>query len=133
MSAPHTRIAYFDGVCTLCNGFVDFLIRRDRKARIRFAPLQGSTARTRIPHLLTEPPAYVIYECEGRTFVRSAAAIRLLIELGGIWKLANILLLIPAVLRDVFYNWVARNRYKWFGRRESCRLPTEEERGRFLE
>lgn len=133
MSAPHTRIAYFDGVCTLCNGFVDFLIRRDRKARIRFAPLQGSTARARIPQMLTVPPAYVIYEREGQILMRSAAAIHLLIDLGGIWKLAAILLVIPAVLRDPLYNLVARNRYRWFGKRETCRVPTEEEWERFLE
>ena len=126
------RIVYFDGVCGLCNRFVDLLLTKDRDPALRFAPLQGATAQQRIPAHTMGVLDTVVYERDGRIHTKSGAAIRILRDIGGIWKLAGVLLIVPALLRDPIYAWVARNRYEWFGRKESCRMPTPEERARFL-
>jgi predicted DCC family thiol-disulfide oxidoreductase YuxK len=127
-------VAFFDGVCNLCNGTVNFLIDRDRRGRLRFAPLQGSTfaeVALRRPEL-RGVDSFVLKE-GGRVHVRSAAAVRILMALGGPWRLAGALLAVPRPLRDRLYDFVARRRYRWFGRSESCRMPTPELRARFLD
>ena len=137
-----TNVVFFDGVCGLCNRFVDFVLSRDRRETIRFAPLQGETA----SHLqLTQlfavradsaTPIFdtvVWLDQSGKMFVRSAAVVRVLWQLGGIWSLCGTLLwLIPRPLRDVGYRVVSTSRYRLFGRHETCRLPTPNERRRFL-
>lgn len=130
------RILFFDGVCNLCNDSVDFLVRHDSDARIKFAPLQGSTAaqRLKLPvDLTTEGLSTVVYWEDGRTWIRSSAALRVIAALGGPWAVARLFLIIPAPIRDAVYAYVARNRYQWFGKRVTCRLPTAEERSRFLD
>jgi predicted DCC family thiol-disulfide oxidoreductase YuxK len=127
------EIVYFDGVCNLCNRFVDFLIRHDRKRRYRFASLQGETARRRLPPALTGPNAEtIVLEQDGELRFRSDAAIAILSGLGGAWRAAATLRIFPRALRDWVYDWIARNRFRWFGKRESCRVPTFEERSLFL-
>ena len=127
-------MAFFDGVCNLCNGTVNFLIDRDRRSRLRFAPLQGSTfAALAAGHPeLHGIDSFVLQEGD-RVHVRSSAAVRILMALGGPWRLAGALLAIPRPLRDRVYDFVARRRYRWFGRRDSCRMPTPELRARFLD
>lgn len=128
------RIIYFDGVCNLCNGFVDFLLRHDQKHLYKFAPLQGSTAASRLPaSLRVEPFASVVMEEEGAFYVESSAALRALAGLGGTYKSFLILLIIPGLLRDPIYRWVAGHRYRWFGQRSTCRLPSVQERAFFLD
>ena len=127
-------VAFFDGVCNLCNGTVNFLIDRDRRGRLRFAPLQGSTfaaLAARHPEL-RGVDSFVLSE-DDRVHVRSTAAVRILMALGGPWRLAAALLAVPRPLRDRLYDFVARRRYGWFGRTESCRMPTPELRARFLD
>jgi predicted DCC family thiol-disulfide oxidoreductase YuxK len=128
-------IVFFDGVCNLCNGAVNFLIDRDRAGRLRFAPLQGRTfeaVRLANPWL-GEVDSLVLADAAG-VHVRSAAALGLLRYLGGPWRLLGGLgRLIPRPLRDWLYDRVARGRYRWFGRRDACRLPTPELRARFLD
>ena len=127
-------VAFFDGVCNLCNGTVNFLIDRDRRARLRFAPLQGPTfagLAARHPEL-HGVDSFVLSQ-GGRVHVRSAAALRILMALGGTWRLAGALLAVPRPLRDRLYDFVARRRYRWFGRSDSCRRPTPELRARFLD
>lgn len=126
------KVVYFDGHCNLCNTSVDFLIRRDVRRRLKFAPLQGETARARLPADLVGDLGTVVFDDGSRLHVRSSAVVRTLVALGGAWRLAGVLLLIPAFLRDPLYRFVARSRYRWFGRRETCRLPTPEERDQFL-
>lgn len=126
------KIAYFDGHCNLCNSLVDFLIRRDRRRRLKFAPLQGETARARLPRELVGDLGTMVYQDDARLAVRSTAVVYTLAALGGAWTVARVLLLIPAFLRDPLYLFVARHRYRWFGRRETCRLPSVEERAQFL-
>lgn len=127
-------IVYFDGVCGLCNRFVDLLVHRDHAFALRFAPLQGSTAAAH-GALPTAIDSVIVTEGEGsraRTFVRSDAALAALGRLGGLWSFTAVLLLVPRPLRDAVYAFVARHRYAWFGRRDVCRLPDAGEARWFL-
>jgi len=137
MSAPATIL--FDGVCNLCNGFVQFVIRYDATGQFRFAALQSEAARALLaahghPLALTAlaDPTSVMLVADGRVYTHSAAVLRIAGRLGGIWRLAAVGWLLPGTWRDALYRYVARNRYRWFGRQESCLLPTPELRARFL-
>ncbi len=132
MSASENHIIFFDGVCNLCNGFVDWLIRRDSKKFLRYAPLQGQTASQRLPEKDLTDLKSVIYFHHGRFFSQSDAVLMILWDLGGIWRWTRVLWIIPRAIRDWVYLWVAQNRYLWFGTRETCRLPTPEEKALFL-
>jgi predicted DCC family thiol-disulfide oxidoreductase YuxK len=125
---------YFDGVCNLCNHFVDFLITRDVTGHLKFASLQGETARSRLPNGMVSGLSSVVFEdAKGQIYTRSAAALRAIAELGGSYRAILIFLGVPALLRDWLYDFIATRRYSWFGKRETCRLPTAAERARFLD
>ena len=146
-------ILFFDGVCGLCNRFVDFMLRVDNQHRFRYAPLQGETARRLLGmedqaggnepgsneagvHQVSgretvEPQSFIFLDTD-RRFEQSNAVLHAMVQLGGAWRLIAVLYVFPRPLRDFVYRIVARNRYRWFGRREECRLPTPEERDRFL-
>lgn len=128
------RIVFFDGVCNLCNGTVDFLVSRDRKHQLRYASLQSEIGQRMLTvfGLPTTEFGSFIFLDQGRLHMRSAGAIRVAMRLGGLWTLMGVFLVVPPVLRDAVYDWVARNRYRWFGKRDTCRLPTPEERILFL-
>jgi predicted DCC family thiol-disulfide oxidoreductase YuxK len=126
-----SSIVLFDGVCNLCNGFVQFVLKRDPRGRFRFASLQSDVARRLLG---PDGPRETIVLLEaGKTYVRSAAALRIARGLRFPWPLLVIFAAIPRPIRDRLYDWVARNRYRWFGKREACMLPTPQMRGRFLE
>ncbi len=126
-------VIYFDGVCNLCNRFVDFVIRHDLQRRFRFASLQGETARERLPGWLTGAALRTVaLETPGRLRFRSDAVLAVLAGLGGAWKLAAGFRIVPPIVRDAVYEYVANRRFRWFGQRDSCRLPTPEERELFL-
>jgi predicted DCC family thiol-disulfide oxidoreductase YuxK len=126
-------LIYFDGLCGLCDRFVSFVLRHDRRERFRFAPLQGETARRRLAHFEhPERSPTVILDDGVRLRFRSDAALAILAELGGAWRAAAWLRVIPRPLRDLVYRVVARYRHRWFGRRDACRVPTPVERARFL-
>lgn len=125
-------VVYFDGVCGLCNRFVDFLLRVDSQAILRFAPLQGETARRLLPPSLADELDTMAFADRHGHALRSEAVLRILARLGGIWRLAGMLRIVPRPLRDWVYDAVARRRYRLFGRLPACRLPTPEERARFL-
>ena len=135
-----TNVLFFDGVCGLCNRSVDFVLSRDRRNTIRFAPLQGETAERvvggewRVESGGESSIKTIVWlDSFGCEFVRSAAAVRVLWQIGGIWWLIGWLLwLIPRPLRDVGYRIISANRYRWFGKKETCRLPSPAERSRFL-
>jgi len=125
----------FDGECNLCNGAVDFLLCRDPRGRLRFAALQSPAAArllagARAP---TPLPDSLVLVADGAVHVRSGAALRIVARLRWPWPLLFVFWLVPRPLRDLAYDFVARRRTRWFGRRSSCRVPTPEERGRFLE
>ncbi len=127
-------VVLFDGVCNLCNGAVDFILRHDRSGDLLLASLQSDEAGP----LLAQadlPPDYLdsLVLVEGnRWYTRSDAALEIARRMGGAWKLAVAFKILPRFLRDGIYDWIARNRYRWFGKRDSCRVPTEAERRRFL-
>ncbi len=124
----------FDGVCNLCNGAVNFVIDRDPDGLFTFGALQSEEAQP----ILEEyglSAAYldslVLIE-NGEVYQKSAAALRIARRLRGAWPLLSVFLAVPPVLRDVVYDWIAANRYSWFGKRDECRIPTPELKERFL-
>jgi predicted DCC family thiol-disulfide oxidoreductase YuxK len=128
-------IVLFDGVCKFCNAGVNFLIDRDPDARLRFAALQSAAGQQLLRrfHLPTSDfDTFVLIE--GRhCLTRSTAALRIALLLGGRWRLLFPLALVPPFLRDAVYDLIARNRYRWFGRLDSCRMPTPDLKRRFLD
>ena len=128
-----SKIVFFDGVCDLCNGFTDFLIKRDKKRVLKYASLQGNTAKEFLPKIYSEQLNTITYLRSGKAYHRSTAVLLILKDMGGLWSVAYILIVFPPFFRDWIYNVVANNRYKWFGKRDACRLPSEEEKLYFLD
>jgi len=126
-------VIFFDGVCGLCNAWVDFVLARDRQGRFRFSPLQGATARDWLrmtPESSLDSVALVDISGVHR---KSDAVWRILVGLGGVWRpLGWLLRLIPGPVRNWGYDFVAGRRYRWFGKKETCRLPRPTERQQFL-
>ncbi|MEZ6059892.1 MAG: DCC1-like thiol-disulfide oxidoreductase family protein [Planctomycetaceae bacterium] len=131
---PSQPVVFFDGVCGLCNRTVNFLLARDTRRRLKFAPLQGSTARAVLPADVRSSLDTLVLAHRGRLFYRSTAVVRTLMLLTGVWHVVGWLLwLIPSPLRNAGYRMVSALRYRIWGRTEACRLPTPEERSQFLE
>lgn len=124
----------FDGVCNLCNGAVQFVVKRDPRGRFRFAALQSKRAAAVLAAAGVETPLpdSMVLVQDGVVSVRSTAALRIAKQLRAPWPLLSVFLLVPRPLRDLVYSFVAARRYRWFGRRESCMVPTPELRARFL-
>lgn len=130
-----SSVILFDGVCNLCNGLVQFIISRDPGGRFAFASLQSDAARRLMGEVsLTDPrpDTFVLME-DGRAFTRSTAALRIARRLGFPWSLAYPLVGVPTPLRNRAYDIVARNRYRWFGKRDACMVPSPDIRRRFLD
>jgi predicted DCC family thiol-disulfide oxidoreductase YuxK len=128
-------ILLFDGVCNLCNRSVQFIIKRDQKKRFLYAPLQGKTGQELLQRFnlpADDFNSFVLVEDE-KVFSRSSAALRVLKKLGRGWQLLYVFIIVPPFIRNAVYDLIARNRYKWFGRKDSCMIPTKELRERFLE
>ncbi len=128
------RVIFFDGVCNFCSFWVKFVIRRDPKGLFRFASLQSPAGREvcRTLGLPEDPPASVILKEGDRYYLRSTASLNILRRLTGPWPLMYAFIVIPAPLRDLAYKLIANNRYRLFGKEESCFVPTPELRARFL-
>lgn len=126
------RVIFFDGVCGLCNAWVNFILKRDRAGIFSFAPLQGDYAKEMEPEA-SKNLNTMIYHASGQRYYRTGAILRILRDLGGIWYLAWVFWFIPFFMRDFFYGLIARNRYRIFGKKENCRIPTPEEKVRFLD
>lgn len=127
-------LVLFDGVCNLCDASVDFLVRHDRKRRLRYASLQSEIGQQvlREAGLPATEFGSFLYLDRGRLHMRSSGAIRVAMRLGGWWTLMGVFLIVPPFIRNAVYDWVARNRYRWFGTRGTCRVPTPEERSLFF-
>jgi predicted DCC family thiol-disulfide oxidoreductase YuxK len=134
MDEPAKNIVLFDGVCNLCNSLVRFIIKRDRTGKFKFASLQSEIGQQwlkRFGLAKNEFESFVLIQ-DDKYYLKSAAALKVLKELGGIWKLFYVFILIPRPVRDFIYNLIAKSRYKIFGKRDVCMIPTPELKERFL-
>jgi predicted DCC family thiol-disulfide oxidoreductase YuxK len=128
-------VIVFDGFCNLCNASVDFVMRRDVNGLFQFAPNQSEAGEVIVSQAdlnEIEADTIVLWE-DGSTYVRSTAVLRIARRLPFPWKLAYVFIIIPRPIRDFFYRMLASNRYRLFGKRDTCRIPTPEERTRFLQ
>ncbi|HYJ37054.1 MAG TPA: thiol-disulfide oxidoreductase DCC family protein [Chitinophagaceae bacterium] len=128
-------IILFDGVCNYCNSIVNFIIRQDKKKIFRFAALQSKAGQELLQQY--QLPAnnldtFILIDGE-RVYDRSTAGLRLYNKLPWYWKWTQVFWIVPRFLRDVVYNFIARNRYKWFGKKEECMIPSTDVISRFLE
>lgn len=127
-------IVMFDGVCNLCNGLVKFAIKRDKRGILRFASLQSEPAKEimRVHGLDENQLKTFVFVENGKAYTRSTAGLKLLRSFGGLWSLAYALIVIPRPIRDIIYNFISKNRYRWFGKQEVCMIPGPEVKARFL-
>jgi predicted DCC family thiol-disulfide oxidoreductase YuxK len=132
--AEEKSILLFDGVCNLCNGSVQFVIKRDPKGKFLYAPLQSEVGQALLEQydLPVETMNSVVLVENGKVYTRSDAPLQVARGLGGLWPITAIFFLVPRFIRDGIYDWIARNRYRWFGKREACMIPTPELKQRFL-
>ncbi len=128
------RLILFDGVCNLCNSSVDFVVKRDKKGIFKFASLQSEIGQKVLQKFDLPAQKYdsVLLIQNNQALQKSTAALEIARQINGAWFLLYIFMLVPPRVRNIVYDWIARNRYRWFGKKETCRLPTPEERGRFL-
>ncbi len=129
------KIILFDGVCNLCNGAVQFVIKRDKRDLFRYAALQSETGQQLTKERkidTTTIDSIILIEPGVAYFIKSDAALEIAKNLSGAWPLIGVFKWVPGRIRDSIYDWVAKNRYAWFGRRESCMIPTEELQNKFL-
>ncbi len=128
-------VILFDGVCNFCNGAVNFTIRRNKKNDILFAPLQSEQGQALLKQYnlpFKEMESFVFIE-NGKAYQRSTAALKVCRHLNSLWPVCYGLIIVPKFIRDGIYNWIAKNRYKWFGQKDSCMIPTPEIKARFLQ
>lgn len=126
-------ILLFDGYCNLCNSSVQWILKRDKKAIFRFASLQSETGvKLRQGHEIPDETDSIVLIKDKKYYVKSTAILHVAKLLGGGWKMAYGFIWVPTFIRDFIYDIVARNRYKWFGKKDSCWLPTSELTNRFI-
>ncbi|NJK30018.1 MAG: DUF393 domain-containing protein [Acaryochloris sp. SU_5_25] len=131
--AIHQPIVFFDGECVMCNGFVDALLKIDPSRQILIAPLQGQTAQQYLPPLPLNRAEWSIYYLDNtHLYQQSDAFIQICHRLGSIWSIFSLISFIPRSVRDKLYRLIARHRYQLLGRRSTCRIPSEQEKIRFL-
>lgn len=129
------KIILFDGLCNLCNSSVQFLIKRDSKDIFRFVSLQselGKELLSKLPIAIQKTDSIILYEPEAVFYFKSQAVFQIIKSLGGLFNLLLIFKLLPYSICDVFYDYIAKNRYQWFGKKEQCLVPTKEIQSKFL-
>jgi len=129
-----TAIVLFDGVCTLCNHSVQFIIKRDKKSYFKFGALQSEQGKALLQkhNLSTETLDSVVLIEGNKAYTYSTAPLRILRKLPLPWSLLYVFIVVPTCIRNPIYKWIGRNRYQWFGKKESCLMPTPETSRRFL-
>jgi len=129
------EVILFDGVCNFCNSSVNFIMDRDPQQRFQFASLQSEAAHKLLGEHGEDPEQLdsVILIKQGQVFHKSTAALHIAKKLSGLWPVFFIFIIVPKFVRDFFYDLIAENRYKWFGKRETCRMPDPGQKDRFLE
>ncbi|WP_269224966.1 thiol-disulfide oxidoreductase DCC family protein [Flavobacterium eburneipallidum] len=129
------KIILFDGICNLCNSAVQFVIQHDSKDIFRFVALQSDLGQEILNHIGINPKnidSIILYEPGVAYYYKSSAAIEIAKSLGGFWHLGTIFRIIPTGIRNSLYDYIAKNRYKWYGKKESCMIPTPELKAKFL-
>ena len=129
------KIILFDGVCNLCNTSINYVIDHDKQDIFRFVSLQSDLGETIQEYLGIENKSLdtiILYVPNEAYYIKSTAAIKIMNEFLGFWKLMQVFLILPSPVRDLVYNFIAKNRYKWYGKQESCRIPTPELKAKFL-
>jgi predicted DCC family thiol-disulfide oxidoreductase YuxK len=134
MLENQNRIILFDGVCNFCNSSVNTVIKLDKKRYFRFAPIQSEIGTQLMLKHGLDPLKFdsVILIDNNRAYTSSSAVINILKKIGGIYSLAYAFIIVPPFIRNGIYKWVARNRYKWFGKKDTCMVPTPETRSLFI-
>jgi predicted DCC family thiol-disulfide oxidoreductase YuxK len=130
------KIILFDGVCNLCNSAVLFIIKNDKKDLFRFVALQSAVGEKIIAHIgvdLQKMDSIILYEPGIAYYYKSEAALKIASQLGSFFSLLVVFKILPTAFSDTTYDWIARNRYKWFGKKENCMIPTPELKSKFLE
>ncbi len=133
-TVPAHPIIIFDGVCNFCDGYINFVMDHEQSQRLKFAPFQSEIGRKILRSSGINPDqisTLYFYE-EGVMYEKSTAVLRIIRYLNSPWNWAYSLVFIPRFLRDIIYSWIAKNRYKFFGMKEACRIPTLAEKSRFL-
>ena len=127
-------VILFDGVCNLCNSSVQFIITRDPKAQFRFASLQSKYGQQQMIqfNLPTSELNSVLLIKDGKLYQKSSAALHIARMLTGAWPLMFVFIIVPPFIRNAVYDFIARNRYKWFGKKDECMIPTPELKSRFI-
>ena len=131
---PKRHIVIFDGVCNFCNGSVNFIIKRDPRALFAFTPRQHRCGQSliqeyKVPELAADA---ILLIKNGQCYLRTDAVLEITRDLSGLWFLLGVFKIVPRPLRDYFYNLFARNRYRLFGKRDSCMIPAADVRSRFI-
>ena len=129
------KIILFDDVCNLCDSAVQFVIKHDKKDIFRFVPLQSELGQEILKHIGINPlniDSIILYEPGVAYYYKSSAALEIAKNLGGIWRYGTILRIIPTGISNTLYDYIAKNRYKWYGKKESCMIPTQELKSKFL-
>ena len=127
-------IILFDGVCNFCNSRINFIIRNDKRDYFRFTPLQSETAKKLIAEKNIHTfglDSFILIE-NGKAYDRTTAALRIAKKLDGLWPIFYAFIIVPPFIRDIVYKIIAKNRYKWWGKKDSCMIPTAEMRAKFL-
>jgi len=130
------KIILFDGVCNLCNGFVQFVIKYDKKDDFRFASLQseyGQKVQNYLGINFSNPKSIILYQPKEAYFQKSEAVFEIIKKFGGFYRILFILRFFPRIFTDLIYDFVAINRYKWFGRKDQCMIPTSKLKSKFLD
>jgi predicted DCC family thiol-disulfide oxidoreductase YuxK len=128
------KIILFDGVCNLCSSSVQFIIKRDKKNQFLFGSLQGIAGQEYLKQFNLPADSFNSFMLleDGKLYTRSSGALRMLKYLGTGWQLFYSFIIVPKFIRDGVYNIIAKNRYKWFGKKEACWIPTPELKAKFL-
>ena len=135
INLENKSIILFDGVCNLCNNSVQFIIKRDKKQRFLFSSLQSDAAQDILLQFQLKNSDFdsIIFIENGKVYQKSTAILKISKYLSGIWKLSYGFIIIPKFIRDTVYTFIAKNRYKWFGKRDVCMIPSKGLKLRFLD
>ncbi|MDP2385891.1 MAG: thiol-disulfide oxidoreductase DCC family protein [Bacteroidota bacterium] len=129
------ELVLFDGVCNFCDSSVQFVIRKERKPTLKFASLQSPTGQNLLKKFNLNPVEIdsVVFVSGEKVYIKSTAALHLVKRLKGLYPLLFGFIIVPPFIRNAVYDWIARNRYKWYGKKDSCMIPTPEIRARFVD